>query len=119
MIPEELELYKHNIIVTEWSNKNPDDINLRYAHPTINVLTRSGELLDDRQSDEPELVIIPATVNVLGNAYYQLLNENGWYCLLSNVSVLSRTNIDLGCETNFRHLNVSVFSKVEINRQCQ
>ena len=27
MIPEELELYKHNIIVTEWSNKNPDDIN--------------------------------------------------------------------------------------------
>ena len=55
-----------------------------------------GSTLEDREAtDKPELVVIPASVSVLTITKYRLLNPNGWYCMVADVSVGAIINVDL------------------------
>ena len=95
-----------------------DANNLKYnvIAPTINVLGGTTVLLDDAKTEGPQLTIISTAVNVLGNATYKLLNPNGWYCLASNITVYGTTHIDLHQDAHLAKLNISVLSKVDVQK---
>ena len=84
--------------------------------PTINVINRTSILLDDTKSDEPELVIIAGTVNILGNAEFKLLNPNAWYCIPANLSLFGTTTIDINSKAHLAQLNVPVGSTVTVRK---
>ncbi len=93
-----------------------ESLNYKVLAPSINVLNGSSVLLDDTQTEEPQLIIISGAVNVLGSATYKFLNSNGWYCLTTNVSVLGTTTIDLNAEAHLTQFNIAVGSEVKINK---
>lgn len=55
----------------------------------------SSTLRDSRETVEPELTLIVASVNILGGMRWQLMNPNGLYCVVSNVNVLSNMTIEI------------------------
>jgi hypothetical protein len=68
-----------------------------------------GTAIDDTQKTAaPELVLIPAGVNVLGTAKYRLLNPNGWYCLASTVNVLGNLSIEVAANAEIADSTVDV-----------
>ena len=61
----------------------------------VSVLGFGSSLDDSEATDKPELVVIPASVSVLTITKYRLLNPNGWYCMVADVSVGAIINVDL------------------------
>ncbi|MCX6106969.1 MAG: hypothetical protein NTY08_14180 [Proteobacteria bacterium] len=61
----------------------------------VSVLGFGSSLNDSEATDKPELVVIPASVSVLTITKYRLLNPNGWYCMVADVSVGAIINVDL------------------------
>jgi hypothetical protein len=93
-----------------------ETFNYKILAPTINVLNGNSVLLDDAQTEEPQLIIVAGAVNVMGNATYKFLNSNGWYCLTSNVSVFGSTTIDLNIDSHLTQFNIAVGSELKINK---
>jgi len=56
-----------------------------------------GDINDSVATSAPDLVLIKPNVSVMTKARLSLMNPNGWYCLQSKVSVMSKTIIDLHC----------------------
>ncbi len=88
----------------------------RVVAPSINVLTRTSTLNEDKITNNPELVIIVGTVNILGNSEFKLLNPNGWYCIPTNLSVFGTTSIDLNVNAHLAQLNVPIGSTVTVRK---
>lgn len=88
----------------------------RYLAPSITVFGNGVALQDLEETAEPQLTIVAPAINVLGEATYQLLNPNGWYCLSTNVSVLGKTKIELACDAHFVQANIAVGAEVSISR---
>ena len=61
----------------------------------VSVLGFGSTLDDSDTTEKPELVVIPASVSVLTITKYRLLNPNGWYCMVADVSVGAIINVDL------------------------
>lgn len=91
--------------------------NFRVINASVSVFGVGNALVDDIQTKTPELVLIGAAVNVLGEATYKLLNNNGWYCLKVDVNVLSTTNLELGCSSHVADSKVDVAVGGTKNRQ--
>ncbi|MGE4133736.1 MAG: hypothetical protein AB7F86_19015 [Bdellovibrionales bacterium] len=97
----------------------------------VKIMGIGGELKDDAKSEQPELILVKPTVNVMSKQVVKLLNPNGWYCLKSSVAVLGKTQIELGCGAKFTASNtgatvlgsgdedsgVTVLGKSEITRE--
>jgi hypothetical protein len=89
--------------------------NARFMFPTVTVGGQGTALIDDEITEAPVLTIVTASVNVLGEAHYQLLNPQAWYCLVAQVNVLAKTTIDLDCNAHFTQTNISVLADPQIN----
>ena len=72
-----------------------------------------GSVINDtQQTAEPELVLVDASVAVLGAPTYNLENHNGWYCMKVGVDVLTHLTVNLDCEAHLAdsRVNVNVLS---------
>lgn len=63
----------------------------------------SKGFLDEEKTTWPQLILVSPGVNVLGKATYQLLNPNGWYCIKANVTVLSKSEIEIACNAHITY----------------
>jgi hypothetical protein len=86
-----------------WGDKQPfgkDKI------PPYKILATSvkimgiGDAVEDKASTkEPRLVLVKPSVAVMSKNVLRLTNPNGWYCLKANVTVMSKTVLELGCNS--------------------
>lgn len=76
----------------------------------VKVLGVGGSDGDVTPTKDPELVLVKPSVAVLTENKLRLLNPNGWYCLKANVTVLSKTVIELACKASIAdsHAGVAV-----------
>lgn len=80
----------------------------RHVAAAVTVLGAGNAVVDEQVTDKPELVVVTASVNVLGSANYVLMNPNGWYCLMVGVNVQAKTNIDMQCKAKLADSRVQV-----------
>jgi hypothetical protein len=88
--------------LSKWP-QNPfkgEELHFRTLSTSVKVLGVGGAVKDSGRSEKPELVLIKPSVAVLSKAEMYLENPNGWYCLSSNVTVLSKSVIHLACKAN-------------------
>lgn len=71
------------------------DGSVRTIAANVSVLSSGVTLRDNRASSREELTIIYASVGVLSDTRWELLNPNGLYCVVANVNVLSKLTIFL------------------------
>jgi hypothetical protein len=57
--------------------------------------TMAQSVSDTVATDKPTLTVIYAGVNVLGSTTWELLNPNGWYCVVTSVNVQGTINVKL------------------------
>ena len=101
-----------------WGDDNPFGAggykNYRKINAAVSVLGGGGYAIEDTEvTDEPKLILISATVSVLGQTNYLLMNPKGWYCMMVDVNVLSKTNVELQCKAKLAdtRVNVNVLGK--------
>ncbi len=63
---------------------------------------------DTVTTKDPVLTLIIAGVNVLGETTYNLRNDNGYYCIQTNVNVLTTLNMNLACHARVADNSVNV-----------
>jgi hypothetical protein len=82
--------------------------NYKHIFASVTVGSTGNAVSDTERTDEPQLILITAGVNVLGTPKYELLNPNGWYCIKVNVNVLTELAIDLHCNARLADSKVNV-----------
>jgi hypothetical protein len=81
-------------------------------------------------TEKPELVLIHPNVSIMTGSSMELMNPNGWYCLISKVNVMASSTINLHCKAHLASSKegttvlgggddqgVTVMGKATINRQ--
>jgi hypothetical protein len=68
--------------------------------PSVKVLGVGAEVTDETETDQPQLVLVKPSVNVLTKGSFRLMNPNGWYCFASNVTVLAKSEITAHCRAH-------------------
>jgi hypothetical protein len=66
----------------------------------VRLLGVGAQIEDKTTTATPDLVLVKPTVSVMTKSTLRLLNPNGWYCLKSNVTVMAKSVIELGCGSN-------------------
>jgi hypothetical protein len=79
---------------TPFSMESPE---FRKLKMKVKVLGIGGNVVDDKVTDKPELVLVKSNISVLSSTKMRLLNPNAWYCLKGKVSVLGKTTVDIAC----------------------
>jgi hypothetical protein len=99
-----------NACLKAWKGKAPfnEKSPIRALTPGVTVFGIGTSVQDTAKTDAPELVFIPAGVNVLSNSHYRLLNPNGWYCLGASVNVISGLIIDLDSKAQIADGNIDI-----------
>jgi len=106
------------------------NLNYRTIAPSVSVYGIGVSVRDDRETQQPELVLIKPSVSVFSKGTLKLLNPQGWYCLESKVAVFSEVDIQIDCRANLasssdgatvlgsndRRDGVTVFGKSNVNR---
>ncbi|MBM4250562.1 MAG: hypothetical protein FJ146_01155 [Deltaproteobacteria bacterium] len=102
-----------------WNGKAPftEQSQFRTLVPGVMVFGIGTAIDDTQKTVAPELILIPAGVNVLGTAKYRLLNPNGWYCLAATVNVLGNLSIDADAKAQIADssIDVMVAGKQNVN----
>ncbi len=101
--------------LTAWGDSNPFGWKAGAKLPSfktmatsVNVLGIGGTSSDSVASKDPQLVLVKPSVAVLTKNSLQLLNPKGWYCLKVNVTVLSKSVIELACDASIADSHESV-----------
>ncbi len=68
--------------------------------PSVKVLGVGQDVTDESETDEPQLVLVKPSVNVLTKSNFRLMNPNGWYCFAANVTVLAKSEITAHCRAH-------------------
>ena len=76
------------------------NLNYRTIAPSVSVFGSGVSVQDDRETQQPELVLIKPSVSVFSKGTLKLLNPQGWYCLESKVAVFSEVDIQIDCRAN-------------------
>ena len=76
------------------------DLNYRTIAPSVSVYGIGTSVRDDRETQQPELVLIKPSVSVFSRSTIKLLNPQGWYCLKGKVAVFSSVDIQIDCRAN-------------------
>jgi 4-diphosphocytidyl-2C-methyl-D-erythritol kinase len=63
---------------------------------------------DVTQTTGPSLVLVDAGVNVMGSPVYNMLNNNGYYCMKVNVNVKTALTVNLACNARLADNSVQV-----------
>ena len=106
------------------------NLDYRTIAPSVRVFSTGVSVQDNRETKEPELVLIKPSVSVLSVVTVRLLNPQGWYCLYGKVSVFSAVDIHIDCRANLassrdgatvlgsndRRDGVTVFGTSNVNR---
>ena len=101
--------------LAQWGKSAPFDASIyqNYQHIDAAVSILGGgssyAVEDTQATDQPALIVVSAAVSVLGSTRYALMNPNGWYCIMTDVNVESKTEIDLQCKAHLAG------SKVQVN----
>lgn len=61
----------------------------------VNVLSTGAVMSDKRVTEQPELTLVMASVNVLGAVRWELMNPQGLYCIVTNVNVLAKLTVEI------------------------
>jgi len=72
----------------------------RTIGPSVRVFSIGVSVQDDRETQQPELVLIKPSVSVFSEVTLKLLNPQGWYCLKGKVAVFSAVEIQIDCRAN-------------------
>lgn len=72
----------------------------RTLSTSVRVMGIGKAVRDSGKTDSPELVLVKPSVSVMSKTELHLENSNGWYCLSSNVNVMSKSVIHLACKAN-------------------
>jgi hypothetical protein len=115
-----------------WGTHPFTEMNLDYRTiaPSVRVFGSGVSVQDDRETEQPELVLIKPTVSVFSKSTLRLLNPQGWYCLEGKVAVFSAVDIQIDCRANLasssdgatvlgsndRRDGVTVFGASNVNR---
>jgi hypothetical protein len=67
-----------------------------------------GNTKDLEITTDPRLIIVPLSVNVGGNATFELMNPKGWYCLKRSLGLKSTINIKLHCSAKLAQSEMGV-----------
>lgn len=67
---------------------------------TLNIFGMGTDLKDPYPSDTADLVLVRPSLNIMGGKTIELLNPNGWYCLLGDVNVMGRLTIQTDCRAH-------------------
>ena len=76
------------------------NLDYRTIAPSVSVFGIGVSVQDDRETQQPELVLIKSNVSVFSKGTLKLLNPQGWYCLESKVAVFSEVDIQIDCRAN-------------------
>ena len=76
------------------------NLNYRTIAPSVSVFGNGVSVRDDRETQQPELVLIKPSVSVFSKGTLELLNPQGWYCLENKVVVFSEVDIQIDCRAN-------------------
>jgi len=77
-----------------------------------------GTLINDTvQTQTPALILVDAGVNVMGNPVYNLLNNNGYYCMKVNVNVKTDFDINLACNARLADNSIQVNVASDVNSE--
>ena len=91
--------------------------NVRRIKAAVSVYGIGSVINDVAQTAQPMLVLIDAGVNVMGNPTYNLLNNNGYYCMKVNVNVKTDFDINLACNAKLADNSVQVNVASEVNSE--
>jgi hypothetical protein len=75
-------------------------LDYRTIAPSVRVFGAGVSVQDDRETAQPELVLVKPSVSVFARSTIKLLNPQGWYCLKGKVAVFSSVDIQLACRAN-------------------
>ena len=64
---------------------------------SVKVFGIGSDVVDEVETQDPKLVLVKPSVNVMGKAHFRLMNPNGWYCFESAVTVLAKSEITAAC----------------------
>lgn len=89
-----------------------EDGKVRTIAANVAILSGGSTLVDNRVTEQPELTIVMASVNVLGAMNWQLMNPNGMYCIVTNVNILSRLTVEISSQAKLADgtLGVNILS---------
>ena len=87
--------------IASWGKKSP----FKPGTPAAKVIAPGVKVFGagggggtyDDPTDKPNLVLVRASVNVMGKSTIKLNNPKGWYCFRSNVNVAGKTEIEAPC----------------------
>jgi hypothetical protein len=91
--------------------------NVRRIKAAVSVYGIGNIINDVTQTAQPMLVLIDAGVNVMGNPVYNLLNNNGYYCMKVNVNVKTDLDINLACNAKLADNSVQVNVASEVDAE--
>ncbi|RYZ79869.1 MAG: hypothetical protein EOP06_26405, partial [Proteobacteria bacterium] len=65
------------------------DPKFRTMSTSVKVFGIGKNPRDAEVTTVPALIMINPAVNVMGGTEFELLNPNGWYCIVANVNVIT------------------------------
>jgi len=91
--------------------------NVRVIRSTISVGSLGTEISDSEKTEKPKFVLIYSSITVGGAPEWNLLNPNGYYCIVSsiNVGTVLTVNLDKSAHLADAKSSIDVGSKVEAN----
>ncbi|UCE90407.1 MAG: hypothetical protein JSW10_06245, partial [Pseudomonadota bacterium] len=87
-----------------WGSRHPfrdtSQLRFRVVEGNVKVFGIGSNVTDKASTSYPQLILIKPAVNVMGKSTYNLMNPNGWYCLVSKVNVMASSTINLHCKAH-------------------
>lgn len=88
--------------------KSGEPYEVKKLKSAVTIAGIGRSLVDDEQTTIPQLILISSGVSVGGSSKHELLNENGWYCLKTEVNIKTTKEIILGCKSELVNSSVVV-----------
>jgi hypothetical protein len=83
-------------------------ISVRRIYATVTVGGFGVGINDITQTPGPALILVDAGVNVGGSPVFNMLNNNGFYCMKVNVNVNTSFTVNLACNARLADNSVQV-----------
>ena len=94
---------------TAWGTQPPVAFDVvRKIKASVSVGSSGTTLSDQANTSGPVLTLLYAGVNVGGTPTWELLNPQGWYCIIVNVNVGTKLTVKLAKEAKLADSKVAV-----------
>lgn len=107
--PTEQEKYDIQKCARAWGQQPPVSIeNVRKIKASVSIGSTGITLRDEANTSEPVLTLLYAGVNVGGSPTWELLNPQGWYCIVVNVNVGTKLTVKISKDAKLADSKVAV-----------